>query len=337
MRCQECRAKVKRGDLFCPECGEKISKEARTITVWNILKVVLVILSFFIIIHVFKNTSGAQPIILLILILLFVIWSGVLNWFLQKLFNVKISTGVKIAITAVIILILFYGIKIATQKTTPMMNRIVERQPTGEDETMMYSIIEEINSAFNHKNDNTLKSMIEKGVVTGEVFEDLKNMLFQSGSLTIILKPQNNRLSDTHAEIDTEVILKHGYEERRQGTVLVFEKRGSTWTLIKISPRLSDIKLEESFQIALETEIEETVSVDDGLACVTEPGKAIYGDSEKCCGGLKPMFGYEDSNGKCQCTEEGNNCGGASICAPCGNGVCEKEYREDRCTCPEDC
>jgi len=76
---------------------------------------------------------------------------------------------------------------------------------------------------------------------------------------------------------------------------------------------------------------------DDNRTCVIEPGKAIYPGNEKCCGGLKSIFGSELPDGRCWCTEKDNFCGGAPICAPCGNGICESEYKEDRCNCPEDC
>ena len=75
----------------------------------------------------------------------------------------------------------------------------------------------------------------------------------------------------------------------------------------------------------------------DNLSCVTEPGKAIYPGTEKCCGDLNPIFGSQSENGSCWCTEKENTCGGAPICAPCGNGKCENEYKEDKCNCPGDC
>lgn len=251
MKCQKCSAEIEKGDLYCPECGEKVVKEARTITVWSIFKVLLVLISLIIMAHIFKNAPGAPRIVILILTLLFILWSGILNWFLKKLFNIKISTGVKIAITIVVLLILFFGAKMATRTSTPTVNRIIERPPTGEDEVYMYNTVEEINHAFNYKNAGELKPMVEKGVITTEVFEDLKNLLIQSGRFTITLNPKNNRLSETHAEMDTEVLLKSSYDERRQGVVLVFEKRGSAWTLIKITPRLTDIKIAEPFEEAV--------------------------------------------------------------------------------------
>ena len=49
-----------------------------------------------------------------------------------------------------------------------------------------------------------------------------------------------------------------------------------------------------------------------------------------CCSGLKPVsMCIEESNDMCFCV----TCG--SICAPCGNGVCDKN--ENKCNCPEDC
>ncbi|MBR9702361.1 hypothetical protein GOV13_05570 [Candidatus Pacearchaeota archaeon] len=77
--------------------------------------------------------------------------------------------------------------------------------------------------------------------------------------------------------------------------------------------------------------------IDDSKTCIVEPGKAYYPGTEKCCGDLKSIFGSELEDGRCWCIEDNNNCGGAPICAPCGNGNCENEYNEDKCNCPEDC
>jgi len=75
----------------------------------------------------------------------------------------------------------------------------------------------------------------------------------------------------------------------------------------------------------------------ENQTCITEPGRAYYPGTEKCCNNLTSIFGSEKIDGTCSCTEKDNNCGGASICAPCGNGKCEIEYGEDRCNCAEDC
>lgn len=73
------------------------------------------------------------------------------------------------------------------------------------------------------------------------------------------------------------------------------------------------------------------------LSCITEPGKAYYPANETCCNGLKSIFGSEAPDGTCFCTEKDNDCGGAPVCAPCGNGICEDQYWEDKCNCKEDC
>jgi hypothetical protein len=53
----------------------------------------------------------------------------------------------------------------------------------------------------------------------------------------------------------------------------------------------------------------------------------------QCCGKLKGMFNliYGD-----KCTNI-TPVGGGGICSDCGNGVCEKENKEDYCNCPKDC
>jgi len=78
------------------------------------------------------------------------------------------------------------------------------------------------------------------------------------------------------------------------------------------------------------------VSEDDSLKCISEIGKAYYPGTEKCCNGLKSVFPYELPDGTCINPKEDTRAG-APICAPCGNGKCEKEYSEDKCNCPEDC
>ena len=78
------------------------------------------------------------------------------------------------------------------------------------------------------------------------------------------------------------------------------------------------------------------VSQEDSKTCISEVGKAFYPGTEKCCNGLKSVFPYELPDGTCISSKEDTRVG-APICAPCGNGKCEKEYSEDKCNCPEDC
>lgn len=53
----------------------------------------------------------------------------------------------------------------------------------------------------------------------------------------------------------------------------------------------------------------------------------------ECCEHLTPMFPLR-SNGECL---ESPVPGTAGICSHCGNEVCEAQYKEDRCNCPDDC
>lgn len=62
-------------------------------------------------------------------------------------------------------------------------------------------------------------------------------------------------------------------------------------------------------------------------------GKPVPG-GKSCCTGLKAINGVVDSNDKNVC---GYHSGGSGLCAPCGNGKCEVQYGENRCSCKEDC
>lgn len=56
---------------------------------------------------------------------------------------------------------------------------------------------------------------------------------------------------------------------------------------------------------------------------------------KECCNGLKAIGEKTDEEliqkGGCALIS-----GGQSICAPCGNGICDTEY-EDKCNCYKDC
>ena len=74
----------------------------------------------------------------------------------------------------------------------------------------------------------------------------------------------------------------------------------------------------------------------ENQTCVTEPGKAYFPGTEKCCNDLKSVFPYELPDGTCISPENDTRVG-APVCAPCGNGKCESNYGEDKCNCAEDC
>ena len=84
------------------------------------------------------------------------------------------------------------------------------------------------------------------------------------------------------------------------------------------------------------SEAQEDLAYLNNQTCIIA-GEIYYPGTEKCCDGLKSIFGSENADGSCSCTEPGNNCGGSPICAPCGNGICESQYGEDKCNCAEDC
>jgi predicted nucleic acid-binding Zn ribbon protein len=319
--CQKCGAEVEKDDKFCPECGEKVVKEARTITVGSILKVLLIVIFFIVLLNVFKSMSGASPILFLIFIIFFIVWSGILNWFLKKLFDVKISTGVKLIITIAILLILFFGAKMATQRSVPMISSVSE-SPAGEVDVELYNLVGEVNNVLSSKDNRLLEVMVEKGEITSEVFEDLKNVITQSQDVSISFNPRGNNFLGTHAEMNTEVLLRRDYNERKTGVVLVFEKKGPTsWTLIKISPKLTDIKLEKSFEEETAYNIEKIKS-----EIICEPPKIMY--QGECCLDV-------DNSGVCdtveealkrteEITQQGDIMGGAKkACTQyCGSNLC---------------
>ena len=80
---------------------------------------------------------------------------------------------------------------------------------------------------------------------------------------------------------------------------------------------------------------EENTISNDHSNCVSEPGDIAY--DEQCCDNLKTIWGSELPDGSCWCSGPDTDCAGANTCAPCGNNKCEAEYKEDKCSCPEDC
>ncbi len=78
----------------------------------------------------------------------------------------------------------------------------------------------------------------------------------------------------------------------------------------------------------------------------TDPKK--YEEGIRCCEGLSEIIpgrllqpcDQEGPKGAiCEdgCTIIPPTLPGLVQCAPCGNGICEPEYGENKCNCPEDC
>ena len=73
----------------------------------------------------------------------------------------------------------------------------------------------------------------------------------------------------------------------------------------------------------------------DKVSCAKE-GQTIdaAGMPNSCCFGLKPLGGAPDGyDGDCSLSQLPT---GLSICAPCGDGICNSNF-EGKCNCPEDC
>ncbi|MCK5416281.1 hypothetical protein KAI92_02540 [Candidatus Parcubacteria bacterium] len=94
------------------------------------------------------------------------------------------------------------------------------------------------------------------------------------------------------------------------------------------------IILVSAYFIFQQEEIDNNNTADNRI-CITESGKAYYPPNEKCCGELKSIFGPDVSAIECKLIKKQGT--GAPICAPCGNNVCETQYGENKCSCPEDC
>ncbi|MBT3816791.1 MAG: hypothetical protein HOE80_00510 [Candidatus Magasanikbacteria bacterium] len=72
------------------------------------------------------------------------------------------------------------------------------------------------------------------------------------------------------------------------------------------------------------------------LSCVSEPGASYFQGTEQCCEGLKGTTYSSLPDGTCVLPKD-DMTSGAGVCIPCGNNICEKEFSENECNCPEDC
>ena len=72
------------------------------------------------------------------------------------------------------------------------------------------------------------------------------------------------------------------------------------------------------------------------LICINEPGASYFQGNEQCCEGLKGATYSSLPDGTCVLPKD-DMTSGAGVCIPCGNNICEKEFSENECNCPEDC
>jgi hypothetical protein len=77
-------------------------------------------------------------------------------------------------------------------------------------------------------------------------------------------------------------------------------------------------------------------------ACIVAGELLYWFGEDQCCAGLSAIYITHpcDSPGDGGCKADG--CfvmppGACSVCAPCGDGVCQPEYRENPCSCAADC
>lgn len=286
--CQKCGAEVEKNDIYCPECGEKVVKEARKITLLTIFKIAGMVLIFIILFNVFKQKAVPSVAIILFLILLF-IWTGILNSVLKKLFNAEISTGVKIVVTIVIALIFMIGMR----QTSMTQIKIPPTQvmPVGGND--MRNFIGRLNDVVNAKDNNLLTTMIEEGVIAPEVAEDIRTLINSKNDFNINFKVQSQSVNDNKAEVKVITVIKTQHGERTTGLMFLFENAGPGWKLTAIQPRLQDIQLSTSFGEETASKIEKVKS-----AIICEPPKIMY--QGECCLDA-------DNSGVCDVIEEGQN------------------------------
>lgn len=234
--CQKCGAEVEKDDSYCPDCGAKLESVTKKVTVGTVFKILGIIFLFFIIIHFLKNNSPVG----IFLLILFLIW-GILNLVLKKLFNTEISTGVKIIITAVIIVIF-----LVAAQTSKL--EVAQAPQFRYEEGDLYSFVDRINQIMEARDFESLKIMLKEDMISSDVFEEILE-LFESGDYSISLKPYEPVFYDSQAELKVAAIIKKvGYKEIESGVICFFEKTERGWRLYAIKPRLLDIKLSRSFE-----------------------------------------------------------------------------------------
>jgi len=250
-KCQKCGVEVEKDDLFCPDCGKKLTKETKKVTVWTVIKVIAMILLFIVFVQLLKN----NPPIGIVFFVLTVTWTGILNSVLKKLFNTEISTGVKIIITVVVIVLL---VSVSQFQTTQLTGVRVQEKASEfrYGEPNLYKLVERINRVIVANDHNSLEIMQKEDVISQDVFEGLLKFLERRDDTQLILRPQDQRFHGDQAEMNIMVTVESGSNKRRAGVTFFFEKTEHGWRLFAIKPDLLEVKLERSFGEEAEYQIE---------------------------------------------------------------------------------
>lgn len=251
--CQKCGARAENDDIYCPDCGTKLKAVGITkkITIWTIFKIIGLIIIFIIFINIFKT----NPIIALFILVLFLVWTGIINAILKKLFNAELSIGVKIIITVIMITLLFFGttkLEASRIAKPDMIVKYEEPVETGEAQ----QFIEKINKAIGSRDYSVLKEMLERGTISTEVFTDLQLLLDNRDNMKVSLNLIAQNFQGDQAELIVETIIRTNYEEKGVKTTWFFRKTNGGWHLFVIKPRLSDIKLSTSFEKSVEDKLQ---------------------------------------------------------------------------------
>ncbi|MBL7101061.1 MAG: hypothetical protein ISS23_03850 [Nanoarchaeota archaeon] len=274
--CQKCGAEAEKGDSYCPECGIKLkSLETRKITIWTLIKIIASILLFIVFINIFKN----QPLIAIVLLLLFLMWTGIANKILQKLFNTKLSLGVKIVITVALIILFLFVAQTSKLSTTKKEIRPEFIMQTEEimltEEIQKHEVIQRINKAINSKDYGILEEMLGKNMITPDVFEDILQILNSREHTNVRLNLKSQNVYGNNMQLTVSTMLSTNYGEGRSETMWIFEQTNRGWKLIKITPRLSEIQLSKSFE---EQTGEKIRKIPESIAVVSESAKMSTGN-----------------------------------------------------------
>ncbi|MBM3199501.1 zinc ribbon domain-containing protein, partial [Candidatus Woesearchaeota archaeon] len=263
-KCNKCGTEVEKGDTFCPECGAKvvIPSEPKTITIWSVIKFFLIIGVMAFIINIFTKTGMNRGPGIILMFILLLLWSGILNWFLRKLFNMQISTGVKIVAT-IVILALVFASSATNRSSLPTQPYYYKEGKRALDQNELYSFVQNLNEILANRDYKTLKNLVDEGRIPEHVYENLAKIMDSGDVVSVKLDPKAQRVMEGMSEVDIAVyIYNNKGEQRRSGVTMFFENYGQGWRLKDIKPGLLDVKVDKSFIDSSQRGIESTKAIE---------------------------------------------------------------------------